>query len=108
MTNVERRPIRRALVSVFDKSGLADLVKALGEHGVEIVSTGKTAELKSTADECAALGAKVLAIAKRPSSEANCDAIVEDDWYREFFPLCDYCVCWSRLVGLLLGRQENH
>jgi phosphoribosylaminoimidazolecarboxamide formyltransferase/IMP cyclohydrolase len=37
------RPIRRALVSVYDKSGLDDLIRALGEAGVEIVSTGKTA-----------------------------------------------------------------
>ena len=40
-----RRPIRRALVSVYDKSGLPELLTALGEHGVEIVSTGQTAQL---------------------------------------------------------------
>src|SRR5258706_8280596 len=40
-----RRPIRRALVSVYDKSGLADLVGVLGGAGVEIVSTGNTAAL---------------------------------------------------------------
>ena len=38
-----RRPIARALVSVYDKSGLPDLVRALREHRVEIVSTGSTA-----------------------------------------------------------------
>ena len=38
-----RRPIRRALVSVYDKSGLADLAGALHAAGVEIVSTGSTA-----------------------------------------------------------------
>jgi phosphoribosylaminoimidazolecarboxamide formyltransferase/IMP cyclohydrolase len=37
------RPIRRALVSVYDKSGLDDLIRALGGAGVEIVSTGNTA-----------------------------------------------------------------
>ena len=36
-------PIRRALVSVSDKSGLLDLAAALSEAGVEIVSTGSTA-----------------------------------------------------------------
>ncbi|GAB3079821.1 bifunctional phosphoribosylaminoimidazolecarboxamide formyltransferase/IMP cyclohydrolase [Corynebacterium aquatimens] len=36
-------PIKRALVSVFDKTGLEDLARALGEAGVEIVSTGSTA-----------------------------------------------------------------
>src|SRR5688572_28342871 len=38
-----RRPIRRALVSVYDKTGLDDLVRALAAAGVEIVSTGSTA-----------------------------------------------------------------
>ncbi len=40
-----RRPIRRALISVYDKTGLEDLVRALGAASVEIVSTGKTADL---------------------------------------------------------------
>ena len=37
-------PIRRALISVSDKSGLLELAGALAEAGVEIVSTGSTAE----------------------------------------------------------------
>ena len=37
------RPIRRALISVYDKTGLDELIRSLGEAGVEIVSTGKTA-----------------------------------------------------------------
>ena len=36
--------IRRALLSVSDKSGLADLGRALAERGVELVSTGGTAK----------------------------------------------------------------
>ena len=36
-------PIRRALISVSDKSGLADLGQALSSRNVEIVSTGGTA-----------------------------------------------------------------
>ena len=36
--------IRRALLSVSDKSGLADLGAALVRHGVELVSTGGTAK----------------------------------------------------------------
>ncbi|PWD44819.1 bifunctional phosphoribosylaminoimidazolecarboxamide formyltransferase/IMP cyclohydrolase [Gordonia paraffinivorans] len=39
-----RRPIRRALVSAYDKSGLAELATALKDAGVEIVSTGSTAK----------------------------------------------------------------
>ncbi|MFJ6704427.1 MULTISPECIES: bifunctional phosphoribosylaminoimidazolecarboxamide formyltransferase/IMP cyclohydrolase [unclassified Streptomyces] len=38
-----KRPIRRALVSVYDKSGLEDLARGLHEAGVELVSTGSTA-----------------------------------------------------------------
>jgi len=34
--------IRRALVSVYDKTGLEDLARALHDAGVEIVSTGST------------------------------------------------------------------
>ena len=36
-------PVRRALISVSDKSGLLELAAALAEAGVEIVSTGSTA-----------------------------------------------------------------
>ena len=38
-----RRPLRRALVSVYDKTGLAELAQALHAAGVVIVSTGSTA-----------------------------------------------------------------
>jgi len=38
-----RRAIRRALISVYDKAGLAELAQGLHEAGVAIVSTGSTA-----------------------------------------------------------------
>ena len=38
-----RIPIRRALISVYDKTGLEDLASGLHAAGVEIVSTGTTA-----------------------------------------------------------------
>ncbi|WP_099038512.1 bifunctional phosphoribosylaminoimidazolecarboxamide formyltransferase/IMP cyclohydrolase [Mycobacterium neglectum] len=40
----DRRAIRRALISVYDKTGLADLARGLHESGVELVSTGSTAK----------------------------------------------------------------
>ena len=43
MSTADRRPIRRALISVFDKTGIADLARALAGAGAEIVSTGSTA-----------------------------------------------------------------
>src|ERR1700730_13379863 len=36
------RTIRRALLSVSDKTGLVDLAKALAGFGVELISTGGT------------------------------------------------------------------
>ncbi len=38
-----RRPLRRALLSVYDKSGLTELAAALHAAGVQLVSTGSTA-----------------------------------------------------------------
>ena len=42
---IDRVPIRRALVSVYDKSGLEELVRALHDAGVALVSTGGSAAL---------------------------------------------------------------
>ncbi|MDQ8704267.1 bifunctional phosphoribosylaminoimidazolecarboxamide formyltransferase/IMP cyclohydrolase [Streptomyces sp. LHD-70] len=43
-TTVEgQRPIRRALISVYDKTGLEELALGLHEAGVQLVSTGSTA-----------------------------------------------------------------
>jgi hypothetical protein len=39
----QRRAIRRALVSVYDKTGLEELAQGLHDAGVTLVSTGSTA-----------------------------------------------------------------
>lgn len=39
------KPIRRAILSVTDKTGIADFARALEKVGVELVSTGGTAKL---------------------------------------------------------------
>ena len=39
-----RRPIRRALISVYDKTGLVELATGLNAAGVDIISTGSTAK----------------------------------------------------------------
>jgi len=54
--NVGRKIIRRALISVYDKTGLEDLARALFDANVEIVSTG------STADRIAELGIPVTPV----------------------------------------------
>jgi phosphoribosylaminoimidazolecarboxamide formyltransferase/IMP cyclohydrolase len=44
MSDDSRRPIRRALISVYDKTGLTELARGLHDAGVAIVSTGSTAK----------------------------------------------------------------
>ena len=39
------RPIRRALISVSDKTGIVEFAQALANRGVDILSTGGTARL---------------------------------------------------------------
>ncbi len=40
----DRKPIRRALISVYDKARLVEIGKVLSDAGVEILSTGSTAK----------------------------------------------------------------
>ncbi|MFI6939361.1 bifunctional phosphoribosylaminoimidazolecarboxamide formyltransferase/IMP cyclohydrolase [Streptomyces sp. NPDC050418] len=51
-----QRPIRRALISVYDKTGLEELARGLHEAGVALVSTG------STASKIAAAGVPVTKV----------------------------------------------
>ena len=37
----QRRPVRRALLSVSDKAGIVEFAQALSARGVELLSTGK-------------------------------------------------------------------
>ena len=55
-SDMSRRPIKRALVSVYDKTDLLEVARALIDAGAEIVSTG------STAATIAAAGLPVTAI----------------------------------------------
>ncbi|MDU5307769.1 MAG: bifunctional phosphoribosylaminoimidazolecarboxamide formyltransferase/IMP cyclohydrolase, partial [Varibaculum cambriense] len=54
----EIKPIKRALVSVYDKTGLDKLAKSLQAAGVEIISTG------STARQIAAAGVEVTEVSQ--------------------------------------------
>jgi phosphoribosylaminoimidazolecarboxamide formyltransferase/IMP cyclohydrolase len=45
MDSVFDRPIRRALLSVYDKTGLIEFARALRSYGVELVSTGGSAKV---------------------------------------------------------------
>ena len=41
---MSQRPIARALISVFDKTGLLEFARALASHKIELISTGGTAK----------------------------------------------------------------
>jgi phosphoribosylaminoimidazolecarboxamide formyltransferase/IMP cyclohydrolase len=45
MNELDQIPFKRALVSVYDKTGLEELVRGLHDAGVELVSTGGSAAL---------------------------------------------------------------
>ncbi|MFW5399693.1 bifunctional phosphoribosylaminoimidazolecarboxamide formyltransferase/IMP cyclohydrolase [Yersinia sp. 1252 StPb PI] len=45
----QRRPIRRALLSVSDKAGIIEFAAALSQRGIELLSTGGTARLLADA-----------------------------------------------------------
>ena len=77
-------------LSLFDIRGKSAIVtgatgafgalaaKVLAGAGANVViCASKSDELKKVAAECEKLGGKVEIVAKRPSSEANCDAIVD-------------------------------
>src|SRR5499427_7879686 len=76
-------------LSLFDVRGKTAIVtgatgafgamaaKVLAGAGANVVITANNADgLKKVAAECEKLGGKAEVVAKRPSSEANCDAIV--------------------------------
>ena len=45
MTAANRTPVRRALLSVSDKSGIIEFARALVAQGIELLSTGGTCKL---------------------------------------------------------------
>ena len=49
-TDLQLRPIRRALISVSDKTGIVDFARELAHFNVEIISTGGTAKALRDAD----------------------------------------------------------
>src|SRR5580692_11518423 len=77
-------------LSLFDVKGKTAIItgatgafgaiaaKTLAAAGANVVITANNAEgLKKIAAECEKLGGKSEVVAKRPSSEANCDAIMK-------------------------------
>ena len=48
--NKQKIKIQRALLSVYDKTGIVELAESLNQHGVEIISTGGTAKILGDAD----------------------------------------------------------
>jgi phosphoribosylaminoimidazolecarboxamide formyltransferase/IMP cyclohydrolase len=79
--------IRRALLSVSDKAGLAELAAALASHGVELVSTG------GTATALRAMGHKVIDVADLTGSPEMLDGRVK--------------TLHPKVHGGLLGVRDN-
>src|SRR5271167_639462 len=71
MMSSDRVVIRRALIGVADKSGVADFAKTLARHGVEIVSTG------GTMAALAAAGVKVRSVESFTGSPEMLDGRVK-------------------------------
>jgi NAD(P)-dependent dehydrogenase (short-subunit alcohol dehydrogenase family) len=72
--------IRGKIAIVTGASGAfgALSAKVLAGAGANVVlAAGNASELKKVAGECEKLGAKTATVPKRPSSEADCDAIVD-------------------------------
>src|SRR3569833_522490 len=80
-------PIRRALISLSDKTGLEELAAGLARHGIEIVSTGGTA---------AKLREK--GVAPRDISELTGFPEMMDGRFKTLHP---------RVHGGLLGGRDN-
>ncbi len=81
------RPITRALLSVSDKSGLADFARALADFGVDVVSTSGTAKaLKQS-------GLKVIDVAELTGFPEMMDGRVK--------------TLHPKVHGGLLGRRGN-
>ena len=49
MTATTSNPVRRALLSVSDKTGIKEFAAALTEQGIELISTGGTYKLLAEA-----------------------------------------------------------
>ena len=49
MTSTPHAPIKTALISVSDKTGIIDFAKALADKNIRILSTGGTAKLLAEA-----------------------------------------------------------
>jgi len=63
---VTRPSVRRALISVHDKNGIVALARELHELGIELLSTGGTAELLT------ASGLPVVRVADRTGFPEVC------------------------------------
>ncbi|WP_247828397.1 bifunctional phosphoribosylaminoimidazolecarboxamide formyltransferase/IMP cyclohydrolase [Arthrobacter antioxidans] len=71
LPHLDRVPIRRALISVFDKTGLEELAQGLHRAGVSIVSTG------STAQRIAAAGVPVTEVSEVTGFQETLDGRVK-------------------------------
>ncbi|MBR9824978.1 MAG: bifunctional phosphoribosylaminoimidazolecarboxamide formyltransferase/IMP cyclohydrolase [Alphaproteobacteria bacterium] len=88
MSDMDLVPLRRALISVSDKTGLVERARALADADIEILSTGGTLRALNDAG-----------IAARDVSEVTEFPEMMDGRLKTLHP---------RVHGGLLGRRDNH
>jgi len=72
-TSAAVSPVRRALISVHDKTGIAEFARALAENGVRLVSTGGTAaHLKDAGIPVSPSGRSASRSSPRAARRARC------------------------------------
>ena len=82
MKKLDRLPLRRALISVYDKTNLVEFARGLHEAGVKLVSTGSTASTIAAAGVPVTEVTEVVVVNLYPFAEtvasgADQDAIIE-------------------------------
>ena len=92
--------IRRALISVSDKTGVVDFARALSQLGVKIISTGGTARQLTEAG--------VEAIVKELDRAAGLDASLREERTRLREKLLNARRAWLQLRKVARALAERH
>src|SRR3954454_5066560 len=90
-------PIRRALISVSDKTGLVGLAEALAAHGAELLSTGGSARALREAG-----------IAVREVSEHTGFPEILDGRVKTLVPQIHGCILGRRDLPEHVRQMEQH
>src|SRR5436309_594721 len=100
-------PVRRALISLSDKSGLDELAAGLGRHNIEIVSTGGTAAMLRELDTYG--GSTTLELRKKLAAKAFALTAAYDSTISQWFAFADqgerFPESWAFASKLKMGLR---